>query len=196
MANILFGSLVGEYLRRVGLAIPNPGNGWGKTIKELLGLVFINWDPDSRFMWDPKSRKSKQSDKMVDTKAGNLLFKCLENEFQPLPDKIDLIFNLVLSYSQKNTKGETNEVPVFAAVESMFRSLALATILILAGLWNVLHSQPGSSIPLEVISIPLILIPLFIYSYRRYKHMWVETIFSQFIVASSERQTVLNKTKK
>ncbi|GEM_PF-5266819 len=194
--NLFFGSLVGEYLRRVGLAIYNPARDWRKFFREIVGLVFINWDPDSKFKWNTQPEKPERIDETIDQNAGRLLYACLKNEFQPLPHKIDLIFNLVLAYSQKNTKGETNEVPVFAAVETMFRSLALATVLILAGLWSVVRTQSGSIIPVEVIYIPFFLIPLFLYSYRRYKHMWVETIFSQFIVASSERSLHAKKPGK
>lgn len=195
-ANLIFGSLVGEYLWRVGLATRAPKRNLKQFAMDIIGLARINWDPDSRFIWSPKISDSKRIDKAIDLSAGQLLHTCLLNEFQPLPKKIDHIFNLVLTFSQKYTKGETNEVPVFAAVETMFRSLALATLLILAGAFKFFGSATDPNIPTTVIIIASFLIFLFLYSYRRYKHMWVETIFSQFVVASSDRHPTAKISKK
>ncbi len=185
-ANVLEGSIVGEYLTRIGLAkkIRKPKNS--------PSIISVDWNPDIRFVW----RDEFSSDSKYDRQFGSLIMKCLVNEFGGLPGQINHTFQLVLVYAQKNTKGEYNEVPAFAAIETMFQSLVLATVILFFGFLRRFISVFNPSTIIIISLIILLLIALFYYCYRRYKRMWVETIFSQFVVASMAKNTPLTQSNK
>jgi hypothetical protein len=179
LANFTVGSVVGEYLQRVGLAKKSSLNLRKKIMNYLTNFKRGEWDPDILFEWGAKDINIAN----LDEQFGSLIKERLDIEFGTIPQRINHIFQLVLTYSQKNSQNSSNEVPVFAAVETMFRSLTLATSVLLV-IFLTRHAYTPS-IPFFATCIVFVLsIALFLYSHRRYKRMWVETIFAQFIVAS------------
>jgi len=197
LANFTVGSIVGEYLYRVGLANQVKKGPLKRILNYVTNFTRGEWDPDILFEWNKQFEDKHISDikaplstsAALDRKFGKLIKARLEIEFQTVPQRINHIFQLVLAFSQKNTKSDANEVPAFAAIETMFRSLTLATSI----LFIIFLAIRSSNISVDFFAICivfLLFIALFLYSHRRYKRMWVETIFAQFIVASLEKHPV------
>lgn len=203
--NLTRGSIVGRYLETVGLATRTKEKLIRSPWDVLTHLVKIDWDPDFVFKWqepvedhEDSTRQTQSAEKTFDlrqedTKVGNLIHQCLHREFQVVPERINHIFQLVLTHSQKNTKGEISEVPVFAALEAMFRSLSVVTALFAVPFFWRFSSKLGVLGCIGMMIVFILLIYVFYYAYLRYKRMWVETIFAQFIVASSERRLLSQK---
>jgi hypothetical protein len=116
--------------------------------------------------------------------VGQALKKCVEDKFGSIFENKGYTFTYVRAFVGQNAPEMAAEARIFIATATMFQSLMLAVVLIAAALFKGISAGqigPWAFWPSVITTITLMC--MFFISYRRYKRMWVETIFAGFIVA-------------
>lgn len=177
--NIYTGSEVGRHLRYCGLAEPrqNTAESWKRSWR----------NPDFRWQWS----NPDETQELRNQNGGTLLAECIQKEFGvATPGQIGYTFRLILSFVNRNNSGKDSELGTYIAQATMFQSMIVAMTLLFAA---ILHGYlVQHQIGLVLVGVSGVIIAFlslsFYYEYRRYKRMWVERVFSTFIVISKEKQ--------
>lgn len=147
------------------------GKGWKTKPERILGLflpyrLYISLNP----------ARAKPN--------GKLLKKCVEKKFGNVFSQHSFTYLLVRTASASLAPDAAGEAKIFIASSVMFQSLSLAMILIMSGLIRAFGlgvAQAGIFWIGTILALAFIVI--FLGSYRRYKRLWVEIIYTSFISA-------------
>jgi hypothetical protein len=165
-ANKVLGWSVSVYLRNLKLSTDN-GLRW-------IGFSLRHPVPWGRlYKWTPLDQASP---------IGKLLKECVEEKFGPIFEDVSYCYTLVRAFVARAAPEVTGEAKIFIATAAMFQSLVLATALIGAALLRgMLAKQIGPTVFWPSIGLTVVLTSMFFFSYRRYKRLWVETLYAGFI---------------
>jgi hypothetical protein len=190
---IILSYLVGHLFNAFSeLLIDRPANailGWhGSIYLKNLGLLVDQGvrvrDKRGRFTL-PKRSYAWAEEKDVKP-LGKLVRECIETKFGAVFERrgYSFIFTYVRAFVSLNASDVAGEARLFIATAAMFQSLVLAILLagiaiLVAALTS--HISPGAF--WTSLLLVILLMTMFFISYRRYKRMWVETLYAGFIVS-------------
>jgi hypothetical protein len=193
---VLFSYLMGHVLNALSeLLVDRPANallGWS-TSQYLVGLRLsvdkgLRW---TGFGWPPRLPLHRQYAWAAPEEAsafGRLLRTCVEETFgADVFDEVRYTFNLVQASVREHKKEAAATAQIFIATAVMFQSLAVAMLLIgVALLWGVISAQISAASFVGGEALVVVLLLIFLFSYRRYKRMWVDTFFVAFVTWAKE----------
>jgi len=203
---IILSYLVGHLLNAFSeLLIDRPANailGWhGSIFLKNLGLLVDQGvrgfrDEGGRFAL-PKRTYGWADEKDV-MPLGKLVRQCIETKFGAVFEKRGYSFILthVRAFVTLNASDVAGEARLFIATAAMFQSLVLATLLV--GIAIFIAVLTGQIPPIAFwtsLLLVIVLMVMFFVSYRRYKRMWVETIYAGFIAKVSEGKLKKSQSK-
>lgn len=122
---------------------------------------------------------------------GSLIKKCVETIFGKINHDYGYVYRLIQSSVTQFAPDSASEAKIFSATAGMYESLTVSYTLIgIALLYGIIIGKSISDITTPLIAVSFILSVLCFNSSRRYKRMWVETIYAAFIVVvQSQRNT-------
>jgi len=125
---------------------------------------------------------------------GTLLKSCIEVTFGKINQDYGYTYRLIHAYVTQCAPDSAAEAKIFTATAAMYESLTVTFVLIvialLKGIWI---GQTGPGVATIIVAFSLGLSVLCFSSSRRYKRMWVETIYAAF-VAAVKSQNIAGKT--
>ena len=123
--------------------------------------------------------------------VGTLIKNCIEATFGKVNQDYGYVYRLIHAYVTQFAPDSAGEAKIFTATAAMYESLTVAcTLMVIALLNGILHGQITLNSIDIVIVILVVLSALCFNSSRRYKRMWVETIYTAFIaIVKSQRST-------
>lgn len=123
--------------------------------------------------------------------VGTLIKNCIEATFGKVNQDYGYVYRLIHAYVTQFAPDSAGEAKVFTATAAMYESLTVAFALMSIALLNgTLQGQITSNVIGIVIVVLVILSALCFNSSRRYKRMWVETIYAAFVAAVKSQRNV------
>ena len=122
---------------------------------------------------------------------GSLIKKCIETVFGKINQDYGYVYRLIQAYVAQFAPNSASEARVFSATAAMYESLTVSYTLIgIALLYGMMIGKSLSNVAIPLIVVSCVLSALCFNSSRRYKKMWVETIYAAFVaVVQSQRST-------
>jgi hypothetical protein len=122
---------------------------------------------------------------------GSLIKKCVEATFGKINQDYGYTYRLIQAYVTQFGPESANEAKIFSATAAMYESLTVSYSLIgIALLYGIIIGKTLSNVTIPLIVVSFVLSALCFNSSRRYKRMWVETMYAAFVaVVQSQRNT-------
>lgn len=127
--------------------------------------------------------------------VGKLIQNCIEVTFGKVNQDYGYAYRLIHAYVTQFAPDSAGEAKVFTATAAMYESLTVAFVLMSIALLNgVLRGQIVSNVIGVVVALVLLSVLCF-NSSRRYKRMWVETIYAAFVAVVKFQRNTGNTVK-
>ncbi len=179
-ANAILGWPANRFLANLGLLVDKGVRGF--TVKN--GRLKF---PKRIYEWNESGSPSA---------LGEVLKSCIEKQFGSIHKEWSYTYTLIRAYVNENLANIASDTKVFSANSAMFASLSMAAILIcIAFLKGILAGQISQAIFWPDIIITIILTLMFFISYRRYKRLWVESLYAGFMMSVKSGIKPENKGK-
>lgn len=122
---------------------------------------------------------------------GILIKKCVETIFGKINQDYGYVYRLVQAYVTQLAPASASEAKIFSATAAMYESLTVAYALIgIALLHGIVISKSFSNVTVALIVVSFILSVLCLYSSRKYRKLWVETMYAAFVVVVQSQKNI------
>lgn len=121
---------------------------------------------------------------------GNLIKKSVEFVFGKINQEYGHVYRLIQAYVIQFAPESAGEAKIFTATAAMYESLTVSYALIgIALVYGTAIGQSFSQAAIWLAAVSFLLSVLCFNSSRRYKRMWVETMYASFITAVQMQKT-------
>ena len=128
--------------------------------------------------------------------VGVLLNNCIERTFGKIQQDYGYTYVLIRAFVTQFAPGLANEAKIFSATAAMYESLVITFLLIsIAMLRGGIKGELVTNLSIFSIILSIMFTLICFNSSRRYKRMWVETIFAAFMSVVKANKMITSSAK-